>query len=245
MNKQSVILLLVLIGCVIAGCASMDYKETASSASQCFDNASGFLSYECLFKLKDTNLSTIQEQLVNVSDNFCNSYEKFIDNSIDNRSICDALIPIIPLPIHDRAVPLFTGNGTIEHLKKSPNLDNEIIKYLNLDNETGKYIIPGDNTTNQFCRLVIKTVVIPGIDKARNEIKDNMTKEYSQPSDKNTIEGLIADVIRYHGACSLDAGIASAQKSINLQSHDISNISLDTLKSNLEKYGYKLELKPK
>ena len=58
------------------------------------------------------------------------------------------------------------------------------------------------------------SIIIPGIEKTRAEIlADIMTKRGKKLSEY-TIEGAMADAIKYHGACSMDMGISYAQKSI-------------------------------
>jgi hypothetical protein len=61
---------------------------------------------------------------------------------------------------------------------------------------------------------VATSVIVPGIQQRRADLlKEFMDKRTKSLADY-TIEGAIGDAITYHGACSLDAGIAYAQKSI-------------------------------
>lgn len=58
------------------------------------------------------------------------------------------------------------------------------------------------------------SVIIPGIQKTRDELMKEMLNKRSKTLQEYTIEGAIGDAIKYHGACSMDAGISYAQKSI-------------------------------
>ncbi len=61
---------------------------------------------------------------------------------------------------------------------------------------------------------VTTSVIIPGFKKRREEILKEILKKRSKGIDEYTVEGAVADAIKYHGACSLDEGVAQAQKSI-------------------------------
>lgn len=65
---------------------------------------------------------------------------------------------------------------------------------------------------------IATSVIIPGIQKSRNEFHEDILKKRKNTLEEYTIEGAIADAITYHGYCSMDTGIAYAQKSI--QSYD-------------------------
>jgi hypothetical protein len=65
---------------------------------------------------------------------------------------------------------------------------------------------------------IATSVIIPGIQKSRNEFHKEILNKRSKLLEEYTIEGAIADAITYHGYCSMDTGIAYAQKSI--QSYD-------------------------
>ncbi len=58
------------------------------------------------------------------------------------------------------------------------------------------------------------SVIIPAVQARRKDILTEMLKRRSDNLSKYTIEGAVADAIRYHGACSIDAGIVQAAKSI-------------------------------
>ncbi|NJL58811.1 MAG: hypothetical protein HC887_03340 [Desulfobacteraceae bacterium] len=62
---------------------------------------------------------------------------------------------------------------------------------------------------------IATSVIVPGIQKTRNELLKKILDKRSLSLAEYTIEGAIADVIEYHGLCSMDAGIAHAQKSIH------------------------------
>lgn len=63
---------------------------------------------------------------------------------------------------------------------------------------------------------VATSIIVPSIHLRRKEILDEIVKKRKQDLDVYTVEGAIADAIRYHGACSMDAGISQASKSIQL-----------------------------
>jgi len=61
---------------------------------------------------------------------------------------------------------------------------------------------------------VATSVIVPSIKVRRKEILIEILEKRGEKLSVYTIEGAIADAIRYHGACSMDAGISQASKSI-------------------------------
>lgn len=61
---------------------------------------------------------------------------------------------------------------------------------------------------------IATSVIIPGIQNTRSDLLTAIMNKRSMPLSEYTIEGAIADAIKYHGACSMDTGISYAQKSI-------------------------------
>jgi len=64
---------------------------------------------------------------------------------------------------------------------------------------------------------VATSIITPGIEKARSEFLVEIMKKRKDPLlaiGVYTIQGAIADAIKYHGLCSLDQVINSAQKSL-------------------------------
>lgn len=235
--KRQTIILLLLIGLVIICGASVESADTTASANQCikFDAASLNKFFSDISKdfipanvndlntvlnqanktaiNKDTFLSAVKSKLYTVSDDCCKSYQDYIDNSsfLNKLNICDSLIQI-PIPIRGRAEPVVIGKETLAHLK--PYADNETRKYLDIS-DTIEYKMLADNTTSEYCKSVISKVIVPAIDKARGQIKLEMAK-----TPPTSIEGVLADVIKYHGACTLDSGISLVMKRITGNSSD-------------------------
>ena len=80
---------------------------------------------------------------------------------------------------------------------------------------------------------VTTSVIVPAFQNRREEILTEIMSKRLDDLEKYTIEGAMADAIKYHGACSLDAGISFAQKSI--QSFD--DIGVKKLKPILDELG--------
>lgn len=87
------------------------------------------------------------------------------------------------------------------------------------------------------------SVIIPGIQKTRDKFRGEMHD--NRKDDNYTVEGAIADVIRYHGACSMDTGIAYAQKSIQLYDDVGVDEIISTMKKLKEAKKKELESIPK
>ncbi len=58
------------------------------------------------------------------------------------------------------------------------------------------------------------SVIVPAIQQRRQEVFDEIMGRRKWTLERYTVEGAVADAIAYHGACSIDAGIAHAQKSL-------------------------------
>jgi len=72
---------------------------------------------------------------------------------------------------------------------------------------------------------VTTSVIIPAFQERRKRILQEILVKRNQDIAIYTVEGAIADAINYHGACSIDAGVSEAQKSL----HKFSDVGLAEL----------------
>lgn len=77
------------------------------------------------------------------------------------------------------------------------------------------------------------SVIVPGIQSTREGILKEIMAKRSKSIGEYTIEGAVADAIDYHGACSMNAGIAFAQKSIQ----SFQDVGLKKVTETLEQLG--------
>lgn len=85
------------------------------------------------------------------------------------------------------------------------------------------------------------SVIVPCIDKKRAELYQGMLDNRTLSMASYTVEGAIADVIKYHGACSLDTGIACAQESVT-QTKNSSDMGIQKTQDILQTAGSKSKL---
>gem|GEM_PF-5548738 len=89
-------------------------------------------------------------------------------------------------------------------------------------------------------------VLVPGIEKARETILKEIDKKRIDDVTKNTVEAAIADALRYHNACSLDAGLAEVSEEMALSKtrtqtvSDVNKVMDQRSKINLAEKAQKL-----
>jgi hypothetical protein len=80
-----------------------------------------------------------------------------------------------------------------------------------------------------FFQGLATSIIIPGIEKQRTALAQTMAKNMCFGITTYPLPMAIADVIRYHNACSMDKGIAATSQSVNKSLSDP-----DTLKSTIQ-----------
>lgn len=162
--------------------------------------------------------SQIQDRLIMASDQRCNLYKTYlkqIDIGVnESLGIVSTLLSTAGSIVTGPLSKVFIGGGTA-----STDIKNQVIQAI-------------------FSTFTT-SVVIPCIDKTRTELRQSMMDNRTQPISMYTVEGAIADVIRYHGACSLDTGIACAQKSVS-NTKSSSDLGIQTIKDTLSPLGITL-----
>lgn len=245
MKKSGVTLLLVLIGCVISGCASIGPEKsifgndrvTSAAANQIFDPGFEGFTDEQLFQLLDpenkaglngefeklsnsekikylrkafrkansekteygiAHRSQIQDRLIAASNQRCNVYTTYLKRvSTYQKGIFGTFTTIL-----GGAGAIVTGKNAARLLSGLAGISSGIRAELN----------------QATFESIATSVIIPGIQKTRSDLLKEILHNRSKTLEDYTIEGAIADAIKYHGACNMDTGISYAQKSI--QSYD-------------------------
>lgn len=72
-------------------------------------------------------------------------------------------------------------------------------------------------------------VIVPGIDLARSDVRRDMLTKRGEPLSIYTVEAAIAEAARYHGACSMNAGLERSGKAVT----EVSNPGLRMLNATL------------
>ena len=239
MKKSVITLLLVLIGCLISGCASFPENSifgggrvTSAAANQIFDPEFEKITDDQLYLLLDPK-------------NADTSYEKFKGSSNSEKSEylrkafmnanCEGVYGLSHRSqIQDRLIAASNQrcNVYVTYLKRLNTYQNGIFGTLTTILGGVGAIVTGENSARLLSGLagissgtraelneaifesISTSVIIPGIEKTRSELLEEILKKRSKTLEVYTIEGAIADVIKYHGACSMDTGISYAQKSI-------------------------------
>ncbi len=165
----------------------------------------------------EAHRSQIQDRLIAASNQRCNIYTTYLKRlSTKNNAIFGTLTTVL-----GGAGAIVTGAHTARLLSGLAGISSGARAELN----------------QAIFESVATSVIVPAIQKQRAEILVEIQNKRVGPNKlgltEYTIEGAIADAIRYHGACSMDAGISFAQKSI--QSFD--DVGLKTMEANIVKFN--------
>lgn len=76
-------------------------------------------------------------------------------------------------------------------------------------------------------------VIVPGIDLARDDLRQKIAANRKAEIGDYTVEAAIAEAVRYHGACSMNTGLERSGKAVS----DAKNIGLGTLKTALDDFN--------
>lgn len=242
MKRLGVLFLITFIGVAISGCSTMKIgpekslfggkRVTTASANQIFDPSFEGLSDEQLLHLLDPeNKATLPKKYEELTESQRIKYLRMAfrkanteaDYGLAHRSqIQDRLFAA-----SNQRCNLYTT-----YLKRVSTYQNGIFGTLTTILGGAGAIVTGADTARLLSGLagissgtraelnqaifesVATSIIIPGIQKSRSDLKKEILKKRSKTLEEYTIEGAIADAITYHGACSMDTGISYAQKSI-------------------------------
>lgn len=236
MNKFWVMLLLVLNGFVISGCASIGPEKslfgggrvTTASANQLFDPGFEEVTDEQLVQLLDPSSEPLNFEKLSNSEKIAKLREAFIKANANNKAIA------LRSQIQDRLIAASNQRCNLytTYLKRVTTYENGIFGTLTTIFGGAGAIVTGETAARTLSGLagissgtraeltqatfesIATSVIIPGIQKTRDAFLEKIMKKRTQCIAQYTIEGAIADVITYHGYCSMDTGISFANKSI-------------------------------
>lgn len=244
MKNYTMVLFLALTGLVATGCASLGpetslfggKRVTTASANQVFDADFEEFNDERLLQLLDP------ENKVAFNGQFSNLGEsdkiKYLRQAFRKANTENEYGVSHRAQIQDRLIAASNQRCNLytTYLKRVSTYTNGIFGTLTTILGGAGAIVTGENSARLLSGLagissgtraefnqaifesVATSVIIPGIQKSRNEFHKEILKKRKNTLEDYTIEGAIADAITYHGYCSMDTGIAYAQKSI--QSYD-------------------------
>jgi len=138
--------------------------------------------------------SQIQDRLIAASNQRCNIYMTYLKRiSTFNNAIFGTLSTVF-----GGAGAIVTGQAAARALSGLAGISSGTRAELN----------------QAIFESVATSVIVPGFQQKRADLLKEMSGKRKLDVAEYTVEGAVADAINYHGACSLDAGIAYAQKSI-------------------------------
>lgn len=153
--------------------------------------------------------SRLQDRIVAASDQRCNTYKNYLRRiETTQQSWLGSLTTILggagAISTHTATVRAFSGLAGI-----SSGVGAELRQ-------------------SYFSNLATQ-VIVPGIELARQDLRREMLSKRNQAASVYTVEAAIADVSRYHGACSMNAGIERSGKAVN----EVSNPGVRSLNATL------------
>lgn len=139
--------------------------------------------------------SRLQDRIVAASDQRCNTYKNYLRRvQTTQASWLGSLTTILggagAIATHEATVRAFSGLAGI-----TSGVNAELRQ-------------------SYFSNLATQ-VIVPGIDLARADIRREMLTRRSSSMGVYTVEAAIAEAARYHGACSMNAGLERSGKAVN------------------------------
>lgn len=244
MTKLRNLMLFVSVGFISAGCAGTtpesslfgDKRVTTASANQMFDKNFESFSDEKLVSLLDP------EGTGSVAGSSGGEMAQRLDLAFLHANKVDSSDPSKAearrSQIQDRLIAASNQRCNLytTYLKRISEYTNGIFGVTTTLLGGAGAIVTGENAARTLSGLagissgtraelnqavfesLTTSVIVPAIRLRREEILQSILAKRTCPLTKYTVEGAIADVVNYHGACSIDTGIAYAEKSI--QSYD-------------------------
>lgn len=240
MNKKKSVMVAVFVSLIASGCASSPEKSwfggdrvNSASANQLFTPEFEVFSDEKLFSMLDPKGNLLKKEFSTLSESAKIKYlnEAFLEaNNSTNATALRAQIQDRVIAASDQRCNLY-----MTYLKRVSTYENGIFGTLTTILGGAGAIVTGENSARVLSGLagissgtraelnqalfesVATSIITPGIEKARSEfLVEIMNKRKDTPFAISvyTIQGAIADAIKYHGLCSMDAGINAAQKSL-------------------------------
>ena len=168
--------------------------ETATSITQAFYHANNGIDNKTADTEIQKHRNQIQDRIIAASNERCNLYTTYIKRVDEYQNgilgtLTTALGGAGAIVTDATTARVFSGLSAITNGTKA-ELDKATFESL------------------------ATSVIIPGIEKSRSEIYNDILNKRKNTIADYTIERAIADAIRYHGACSMAAGISYAQQSI-------------------------------
>jgi hypothetical protein len=152
--------------------------------------------------------NSISTQLMSVSNTLCGEYEQSLKEKSSNISFGLGTLATA----FGGAGAIFT-NGTSSILSGLAGVTSGVNAEYNKD----------------FFQGLASSIIIPGIEKQRTALAQTMANNMCFGITTYPLPLAIADVIRYHNACTMDKGVAATSQSISQSS----SIGLDTLQNTL------------
>lgn len=237
-------LLLVLIGFVISGCASIGPEKslfggdrvTTAGANQIFDPGFEGITDEQLVQLLDPQPTANAQNFDRLSNSEKIATLRMAFKKANNNEKNDAIAN--RSQIQDRIIAASNQRCNLytTYLKRVNTYENGIFGTLTTILGGAGAIVTGETAARTLSGLagissgtraelnqaifesIATSIIIPGIQSTRKTFLKEIMDKRTKPIQEYTIEGAIADAITYHGYCSMDTGISFAQKSI--QSYD-------------------------
>ena len=240
MKEFLALLLLVVMAITTPGCSTIDPETnplgggrvTIASANQIFDPGfEGFTDEQLLRLLDPENKADLSGNYSNLSESAKIEYLRKAFRKANQETVYGLAHRS---QIQDRLVAASNQRCNLytTYLKRLSTFTNGIFGTLTTILGGAGAIVTGENAARALSGLagissgtraelnqaifesVATSVIVPGIQQRRADLLKELMDKRSKTLTEYTIEGAIADAIMYHGACSLDAGIAYAQKSI-------------------------------
>ena len=232
-----------LVGCMISACSTMGPESnlfggnrvTTASANQMFDSGFEDFDDDKLFRLLDPTGSTNFQSLT--GDDRIKALSLAFLNANNTSPPEKAKARRNQILNHLIAASNQRCNLYMTYLKRINTYTNGIFGTLTTVLGGAGAIVTGENTARLLSGLagissgtraelsqaifesVATSVIVPGITKSREEFLKAVKLESSKEEiTSHPIEWAVAMGIAYHGLCSMDTGIAYAQKS--MQSYD-------------------------
>jgi len=139
--------------------------------------------------------SRLQDRILAASEQRCNTYKNYLKRVESAQSTTAGIM-----------TTLLAGAGAIA---------THVTSVRTLSGLAGISSGVGAELNQGVFSNVASQVIVPGIDLARSDLRREMLTKRSQSISLYTVEGALIDAARYHGACTMNAGLERAGKAVN------------------------------
>lgn len=183
--------------------------HSATESEQRLDLERAFQAFYTYGPGLEERRSRVQDRMLAASDQRCNTYKNYLRRIETAQQTSTGVLTTI----FGGAGAIATHAATVRALSGLAGISSGI----------------GAELRQGYFSNLASQIIVPGMDLARSEMRRDILARRIQPVGVYTVEAALSDVARYHGACSMNAGIERSGMAVN----EIVNPGLRALNTSL------------